>query len=380
MYLETYPITPTVGKNWSKSNDFAFEAVVKNGLSFLYIGEDEDIFQSFCSSFESRNNASDFLEAQVLVGKFTRSSAPDVIFIDKPLHNAEFQNFCFYLRRKTFLAKTLVIYNENRLDIPRIKLLKQLELVDDVINMDATDINYSSKITFLQKVRMWQQTIARNEEKTVEKMDYVNGFSVTKRFIDIVLSFIAILAFLPFLLVIALVIRLESRGPIIYTSRRAGRGYKVFNFFKFRTMEVDADKKIDQLQHLNQYDDNKNGARFMKICNDPRVTRFGKILRKTSLDELPQLFNVLKGEMSMVGNRPLPLYEASTLTTDESVERFMAPAGITGLWQVKKRGKSEMSVEERITLDISYARKANLLYDLWIIAQTPAALLQKRNV
>jgi lipopolysaccharide/colanic/teichoic acid biosynthesis glycosyltransferase len=84
--------------------------------------------------------------------------------------------------------------------------------------------------------------------------------------------------------------------------------------------------------------------------------------------------------MSLVGNRPLPLYEAATLTTNEFVERFMAPAGITGLWQIKKRGKAEMSIDERISLDISYARQANLLYDFWIMAQTPGALLQKSDV
>jgi lipopolysaccharide/colanic/teichoic acid biosynthesis glycosyltransferase len=145
-------------------------------------------------------------------------------------------------------------------------------------------------------------------------------------------------------------------------------------------MEVNADKKIEALAHLNQYNSNGAGPKFFKLSNDPRVTRVGKFLRNSSLDELPQLFNVIKGDMSLVGNRPLPLYEAATLTTNEFVERFMAPAGITGLWQIKKRGKAEMSIEERISLDISYARKFNLLYDLWIMANTPGALLQKSDV
>ena len=117
----------------------------------------------------------------------------------------------------------------------------------------------------------------------------------------------------------------------------------------------------------------------MKLQNDPRVTRVGKFLRKTSLDELPQLINVLLGDMSLVGNRPLPLYEAATLTTDEWAKRFLAPAGITGLWQIKKRGNKDMSVEERINLDIYYANKYNFAYDLWIMANTPTALIQKTN-
>ena len=116
---------------------------------------------------------------------------------------------------------------------------------------------------------------------------------------------------------------------------------------------------------------------FCKIKNDPRVTRLGQFLRDTSLDELPQLFNVLKGDMSLVGNRPLPLYEAEKLTKDQIAWRFLAPAGITGLWQVTKRGKDNMSEEERIQLDMEYAMKNSFLYDLKILFSTIPALLQK---
>jgi lipopolysaccharide/colanic/teichoic acid biosynthesis glycosyltransferase len=145
-------------------------------------------------------------------------------------------------------------------------------------------------------------------------------------------------------------------------------------------MVPDADVKVQKLSHLNQYQVSGNGPVFFKLKNDPRITRFGKFIRNTSIDELPQLFNVLKGDMSLVGNRPLPLYEAATLTTNEYVERFTATAGITGLWQISKRGKAEMSAQERISLDITYARKENLLYDFWIMAKTPAALFQKSDV
>lgn len=138
--------------------------------------------------------------------------------------------------------------------------------------------------------------------------------------------------------------------------------------------------KTEQLAHLNQYKDGSGQCSFLKICNDPRVTKVGQFLRNTSLDELPQLFNVLIGDMSLVGNRPLPIYEASTLTHDEAVERFMAPAGITGLWQVEKRSKEEMSANERISLDIEYARKHNFLMDMFILAKTPMAMFQKANV
>jgi lipopolysaccharide/colanic/teichoic acid biosynthesis glycosyltransferase len=146
-------------------------------------------------------------------------------------------------------------------------------------------------------------------------------------------------------------------------------------------MEVGADEKVAALTHLNQYNGHAgNNPAFFKICNDPRVTRLGTLLRNTSLDELPQLFNVLLGDMSLVGNRPLPTYEAATLTTDEWAVRFLAPAGITGLWQIKKRGQSSMSVEERMKLDIEYANKNSFLLDIWIILNTPFVLLQKSSV
>ncbi|MBK7290734.1 MAG: sugar transferase [Chitinophagaceae bacterium] len=200
-----------------------------------------------------------------------------------------------------------------------------------------------------------------------------------KRVIDITISSLLLIAAFPLFLIIAIGIKLESRGPIFYNALRAGRGFRIFNFYKFRTMEVDADKKVGSVKHLNKYANTEKGVGFLKIYNDPRVTRFGKFLRKTSLDELPQLINVLKGDMSLVGNRPLPIYEASTLTTNEFVERFMAPAGITGLWQIKKKSKPNMTAEERIGLDISYARKHNFLYDIKIIAKTPGALFQNTN-
>ena len=120
---------------------------------------------------------------------------------------------------------------------------------------------------------------------------------------------------------------------------------------------------------------------FVKIENDPRVTRVGRFIRKYSIDELPQLFNILKGDMSIVGNRPLPLYEAELLTSDAYIDRFMAPAGLTGLWQVENRGGAgKMSAEERKQLDIKYARDFSFWLDMKIIFKTLTAFVQKENV
>ena len=120
---------------------------------------------------------------------------------------------------------------------------------------------------------------------------------------------------------------------------------------------------------------------FVKIENDPRVTKVGKFIRKFSIDELPQLFNILKGDMSVIGNRPLPLYEAEKLTIDTSIDRFMAPAGLTGLWQVEERGKGGMmSAEERKQLDIKYGQTYNFWLDMKILFRTFFAFVQKENV
>lgn len=199
-----------------------------------------------------------------------------------------------------------------------------------------------------------------------------------KRLFDIIASLSLILLSIPAWMIIAVLIKLESRGPVIYRSKRAGQHYRIFDFLKFRSMYMDADQRLDQLIACNQYGSEQ--AAFVKIKNDPRITKVGRIIRRTSLDELPQLLNVLKGDMSLVGNRPLPLYEAEKLCKDDSAARFSAPAGITGLWQVKKRGKDNMSVSERIDLDIQYYRKSSFLFDMKIVFMTLPAMLQHENV
>ncbi|WP_423146354.1 sugar transferase [Rubrolithibacter danxiaensis] len=205
-----------------------------------------------------------------------------------------------------------------------------------------------------------------------------------KRTFDILASSAALLFLSPFFLIVAALIRLESKGPVIYKSKRVGTGYKIFNFYKFRSMKIGADQDLSQLSALNQYansPDHEGGkTAFVKIKNDPRITKIGQFIRNTSIDELPQLFNVLKGDMSLVGNRPLPLYEAEMLTSNEWSMRFLGPAGLTGLWQISKRGKEEMSERERKKLDNFYATNYSFWLDMKIILGTIPALLQKERV
>ena len=247
-----------------------------------------------------------------------------------------------------------------------------------------------------------------------------------KRTFDILFAGTAVIILSPLLIGTAIAVRAESKGKVIYKSQRVGSNYQIFNFLKFRSMYTNADKRLKELNALNQYqieevessdedpeirfddlvgtpDEEENllisddfviseedfikkkektqQNAFVKIENDPRVTRVGRFIRKYSIDELPQLFNILKGDMSIVGNRPLPLYEAELLTSDAYIDRFMAPAGLTGLWQVEKRGGAgKMSAEERKQLDIKYARDFSFWLDMKIIFKTLTAFVQKENV
>ena len=259
--------------------------------------------------------------------------------------------------------------------------VKALDLkVDDYLLGAFTDLMLK-RIKFIKKTKSRRNIGSMNAQpiKSIEPMQSIKIWKL-KRLSDIVLSLMALTVLSPILLLIAIIVKLESRGPIFYISKRAGSGYRIFNFYKFRSMRAGADKELKNLAHLNQYSEENSETVFFKIKDDPRVTRFGMFLRNSSLDELPQLFNVLKGDMSLVGNRPLPLYEAERLTKDQIAWRFLAPAGITGLWQVTKRGNKEMSLDERIHLDMEYAMKNSFVLDMKIIFSTFPALFQKEKV
>ncbi|GAB4238012.1 MAG: hypothetical protein Tsb0034_13450 [Ekhidna sp.] len=221
-------------------------------------------------------------------------------------------------------------------------------------------------------ISTWGFSEEREFEGTFKKTTWAQ-----KRLFDIIIATLGLILAAPLMMLTILAIKMESKGPVFYISKRAGKNYSVFDFYKLRSMHVDAEERLAELKARNQY---KDGNQFVKIKNDPRITRVGRFIRSTSIDEIPQLINVLKGDMSIVGNRPLPLYEAEQLTVDDHAERFLAPAGITGLWQVLKRGKEEMSSEERILLDRIYVRKNSLLFDLKLIVMTIPAIFQKETV
>ena len=307
--------------------------------------------------------------------------------------------------------------------------------INDTLEAGASITEFNKKISFIAD----REASFFDEEQPKFRMLKFK-IPVWKRVFDIVFSLIAIILLSPIFILTAIAIRLESKGPVIFKSKRVGTNYTIFNFLKFRSMYIDAEERLQEVAKEvgNQYAEKKEPEEehtitaplgmeaemmmmdmgmssdmmisddevmlvgddyvvaesdyakekkeeidnaFVKIENDPRITKVGKFIRKTSIDELPQLFNILKGDMSIVGNRPLPLYEAEKLTVDKSIDRFMAPAGLTGLWQVEERGKGGMmSSEERKQLDILYGQTYNFMLDMKIIFRTLFAFIQKKNV
>ena len=308
--------------------------------------------------------------------------------------------------------------------------------INDTLDINASVTIISKKLQFVcDREDMLFDTVVTKRNLLQFKIP------VWKRLFDIFVSSLAIIVTSPIMIITAIAIKLESPGPALFKSKRVGTSYQIFDFLKFRSMYMDAEKRLQELSKTgNQYakkTDNDNTTTeassfsnsaaedemmvklglesnmmisddevmligddyvvaetdfskqkeedisnaFIKIENDPRVTKVGRFIRKYSIDELPQLFNILKGDMSIVGNRPLPLYEAEKLTADSSIDRFMAPAGLTGLWQVEERGKGgKMSAEERKQLDILYGETYSLALDLKIIFRTLFAFVQKEDV
>lgn len=193
-----------------------------------------------------------------------------------------------------------------------------------------------------------------------------------KRLIDLVGSIALMILFAPVLIVVSILIKYDSPGSVFFVQERMGYNKRRFRMIKFRTMVTDAEARMKDIEHLNE----KDGAIF-KMKNDPRITRLGRILRKTSLDELPQLLNVLLGDMSLVGPRPLSIRDASRLEESWQKRRFSVRPGLTCLWQVS--GRSNLTFEQWMKLDLEYIDHWSLLLDWWILLRTIPAVLTSRG-
>jgi len=352
-----------------------------------------------------------------------------ILFFEKTIQSEDVTAIT-YLRKIS--NGIYIILLTNQLDDEERKVYQECGINDTLdINAPVTVINKKLQFIFDRESILFDAQVTKKR---------VLQFKIPlwKRIFDIVFSLLAIIVLSPIMLITMIAIKLESPGPALFKSKRVGTNYKIFDFLKFRSMYTDAEKRLKELSKTNnqyavgqdesdvftttpsseqikqqmpdmgmeaemmisdeevmligddfvvaesdfskQKEEEINNA-FVKIENDPRVTKVGRFIRKYSIDELPQLFNILKGDMSIVGNRPLPLYEAEKLTIDSSIDRFMAPAGLTGLWQVEERGKGgTMSAEERKQLDILYGQTYSFGLDMKIIFRTLFAFVQKENV
>ncbi|MDR2539960.1 MAG: sugar transferase [Chlamydiales bacterium] len=204
-------------------------------------------------------------------------------------------------------------------------------------------------------------------------------FKKRKRIFDILFSSAVLLLGLPFLITIAFLIKISSKGPIFYCSLRLGHKGRLFKFWKFRSMCYDADSR---LQHLlkQQPKLNREWQKFFKLKNDPRLTYLGRLIRKTSLDELPQFWNVLKGDLSIVGPRPYLPYEEKRIKEliGSNIDiLFSIKPGLTGIWQTS--GRSVLNFEERVALDLSYVQTHSFLLDMQLIAKTIPEMIASKG-
>ncbi|WP_024831338.1 sugar transferase [Ruminiclostridium josui] len=196
-------------------------------------------------------------------------------------------------------------------------------------------------------------------------------YVIEKRVFDIVISSIALIVLFPLFIVISFAIKVDSPGPAIFKQERMGFRGKIFNMYKFRTMVNNAEQLLEEVQQRNQM-----SGHMFKIKDDPRITKLGRVLRKTSIDELPQLVNVIKGEMSLVGPRPPLIREVEKYDIWHHLRMSIKP-GLTGIWQIS--GRNKLGFDGMIRLDLKYIRERNFWYDLKIIIKTMPVLLGDRN-
>jgi lipopolysaccharide/colanic/teichoic acid biosynthesis glycosyltransferase len=387
-------------------------------IKILYIGDNESYKEDYGFNVEmvatSIQKENGFLAYDYLI-KMNRKDLPDFIFCESNISGITPYQLHKRIRdSKVFDKVSFILVNDSITKKEGVYAIKQG--VDEIMVKPFALENYFQRLSFLSNYR---QLNKKERKSSRTKKGY--KIPTIKRVFDVTVAGSALLAISPVLLITMAAMKMESRGPWFYSSKRVGTGYKIFDFYKFRSMYVDAEDRLKDLKGQNQYAEAQEevvvakkcpdciegklcspalfvdgkeicekhhlrikkadaAGTFIKIKDDPRITKVGRIIRNTSIDELPQLINVLKGDMSIVGNRPLPLYEAEQLTSDNWAERFMAPAGITGLWQVEKRGGGEMSEEERKGLDNKYARNHSFGNDIKLILRTIPALFQSENV
>ena len=268
----------------------------------------------------------------------------------------------------SFLRKNVV--DEVVIALPMRSMHSEASDVASLCEEQGILIRFASTLFDLKASRKRIEHIGDGDSLITHYTGSLEGWPVViKRVIDIVGSAALLILLSPVLLFAALLIKLTSPGPVMFVQKRLGLNKRHFGIFKFRTMVIDAEKRMKEIEHLNEV----SGPVF-KIKNDPRITPIGKFLRKTSIDELPQLLNVFNGDMSLVGPRPLPIRDYEGFSQDWQRRRFSIRPGITCLWQIG--GRSSISFEKWMELDLQYIDKWSLWLDFEILVKTIPAVLK----
>jgi exopolysaccharide biosynthesis polyprenyl glycosylphosphotransferase len=246
-------------------------------------------------------------------------------------------------------------------------------LRDITMALEGADIDVAVAPSLFQVVtrRMTIETVGNVPLLHVDQIRLRRGKATLKRTLDLVTAITLGVVTSPIWLVAAVAIRLDSPGPVLFRQQRSGKDARAFTMLKFRTMVVDAEAQLSELRHLNEVD-----GHFFKIADDPRITRVGRFLRRWSIDELPQLVNVLRGDMSMVGPRP-PLVSEVERYEPWQLRRLRIRPGLTGVWQVS--GRSDVGFDEAVRLDLFYIENWSLGYDLYLLSRTISAVFSRRG-
>ncbi len=247
----------------------------------------------------------------------------------------------------------------------------EMKDVAKAVRLEGVEVRVTATLPEVLASRLSVQPVGGLMSLSLRPVRLSGTQAVAKRVFDIAVAGLGLILVSPLMIAIAVAIKLSSRGPILFRQWRVGQRGRPFVILKFRTMEDGADAKVEALRHLNESD----GPLF-KVRRDPRVTKVGRVLRRWSLDELPQLWNVIRGEMSLVGPRP-PLPEEVREYEDWQFDRLEVRPGITGLWQVS--GRSDLSFDEYVRRDLFYIENWSLAYDLYIVAKTIPIVLSQRG-
>lgn len=327
-------------------------------LQFFYIGTQSPYIHMLKEHFEFGYTAISAEDAiftlKRLLKKADDVTIPAMIIAEGTLGTGHLAALHKFIYSHKIMADAPFIVEATGLTKEEITRFKSHAFIDELLFLNEfTAPALLRKAGFLQKMK--QKRLQQPEACKVETSfsTYPNAKAVMKRGLDLLIASTLLAVLGPLMLLVALAVKLDTGGPVLYATLRTGRGYRIFNLYKFNTIIQDAAKK-------------KNGI---------TISKAGMFLRKTCLDELPQLLNVWLGDLSLTGHRALPLYEAERLTTNKYAPHFLVPAGIMG-WQVQKNGKVVMPAEAPLA---PATDKSDLLYDIWLMANKPSAAIQKTN-